>query len=82
MTEMVRRAATAVRAALVREAASASENVSCEAIARAVLEALREPTEEMVEAGVHSDIWNGVPVIARTVRLAWEEMIDAAIGGK
>jgi hypothetical protein len=51
--------------------------VTCEGIARAVLQALREPSEGMIEAGretecVHGDMNCGCDV-------SWSAMIDAAL---
>lgn len=50
----------------------------CRAIARAVLTAMREPTESMMAAGViESSNW-----MEDDCRECWQAMIDAALEGK
>lgn len=42
-----------------------------------VLAELESPTEAMLKAGIESDIWNGQPVIRRTVSEVFTAMIGA-----
>ncbi len=51
------------------------------AIARSLLPIIRahlEPTSEMVEAGINSDVWNGAPHITRQVREIYKAMLAAS----
>lgn len=54
-------------------------------MARAAIAAMREPTEEMLEAfhrDAHFEPENGVQIKCTTVDDAYRAMIDAALGGK
>ena len=49
--------------------------------ARALIPVIRahlEPTSEMVEAGLNSDVWNGVSHITRQVREIYAAMLAAS----
>ena len=72
MSEMLERLASAMQKSMDEQAATGVVRVH--KLARAVLRALREPTEEMLEAGreaaFHGDGLDG----------AFQTMIDAALG--
>lgn len=47
--------------------------------ARAAIEAMREPTEEMAEAGADKASHCDLPVGAIAMQVGWQAMIDAAL---
>ena len=52
-----------------------------ETLARSLLPVIRahlEPTSEMVDAGLNSDVWNGVSHITRQVREIYAAMLAAS----
>jgi hypothetical protein len=49
----------------------------CLSEARAVIEAMREPTKEMDLAGVHAESFRSLGLLK--VRHIWKDMIDAAL---
>lgn len=89
MSEMIKRATAAVSKALddhwdisLREFVEGYE----EACARAVIEAMREPTEAMIEAGMDADcrewrrnLGDRLPTVEECQANDWRAMIDAAL---
>ena len=72
MSEMIERIATVMRAAYVTDI-----NPHWNGVARAVIEAMREPTEAMAVAGAEwVDDGMALKTSAETV---WQAMIDAAL---
>jgi len=60
------------------------EDGDCERLATAALQALREPTEEMIEAGTNIELGDENGDLVSTieeVRRVWQAMIDAAAEG-
>lgn len=47
--------------------------------ARAAIEAMREPTEDMMRAIPHIDCWEQSHVYDHQIREGWRAMIDAAL---
>lgn len=78
MSEMIERVARAM-AALITEPGQHpdSQMPHCLALARAAIEAMREPTEAMLAWG---EQW-GLPSDPMGLK-RWQEMIDAALEGK
>ena len=85
-TEMVERVARALYAATPFKQAEGGYHEqsdvyrrSCLLLARAAIEAMREPTEAMVDAFV----WYGHgKTIGDVARIGWQSMIDAALSGQ
>lgn len=81
MIEKLARAVTAARALPGTKPVARTGDVD-RRVARAVLEALREPTPEMVEAG---SLWHGLPdspIALRAAREAYTAMIDSLLTEK
>jgi len=77
MNEMIERVAKAIK-----DSDSYQDYKDYKGYARAAIEAMREPTEEMIEAGggVISE-WNGdmTPATEAAAQIAWPAMIDEAL---
>ena len=71
MSSMIERVAQALQQEM--GAASSDEPASSFALARAAIAAMREPTEEMIDA------WARAP---GAIKGGWQGMIDAALEGK
>ena len=71
MSEMIERVAEAIAA---REALMYPSHFDAKALARAAIEAMREPTEEMVSAS-YGPRW-----AENEIEDKWGRMIDAALG--
>ena len=72
MSEMVERVARAVQPI----ADPGGHWTTCEDIARAAIEAMREPTEGMIQAGWTTNGYRG-----DMTKAEWSAMIDAALAG-
>ena len=68
---MVERVAQALRQEM--ETAAFNESIASFALARAAIAAMREPTQEMLDA------WLKAP---GAIKAGWQAMIDAALEGK
>ena len=73
MEGMVRTVAKAIKAKLIEQASSDGADIDCESIARAAIEAMREPTRDMSHFG-HGHWTDGKGAIS-----IWQVMIDAAL---
>jgi hypothetical protein len=71
MSTMLKRVAQALQQEM--ETAPFDEPPSSFALARAAIAAMREPTDEMIDA------WIGAP---GAIKEGWKAMIDAALDGK
>lgn len=79
---MVRRVAKALREDLRTQAANDSLVLDCEALARAAIEAMREPTPEMLQALAKRYSYHntGDEPYDGEARDYWQAMITAALG--
>lgn len=78
----VRDVAKVIKAALLEQAANGSPNIDCEAMARAAIKAMREPTRDMCAKG--GAAIDGLPDDDphdgfSTAAAAFHAMIDAAL---
>lgn len=73
MTEMIERVAKAIQSAL-SEGTPGRDPDRMERIARAAIEAMRDPTEAMIDKGYDHVDYGGTDIEA-----AWKDMIDAAL---
>ena len=79
MQDRLEAAEQALRAALERQKAASAGEPDCRALVVAVLRALREPSPEMLDAGVRVHELEGDRIdITPELRAIWQAMVDAA----
>ena len=78
MSEMIERVARAIWKKADEQYLGTEKMEDCDAIARAAIEAMREPTMEMIAAGAHGSGEDS----DRVAIGAWKEMIDAALSAE
>ena len=81
MESMVRKVAKAVEAALLDQAGNDSPNIDCVTIARAAIEAMREPSDAMISDGAFQ-IFRGERITEDDLAAAkrvWRGMTAAAL---
>jgi hypothetical protein len=78
VSEMVAKVALAIAGGVFGEASAHQYERSCQAAARAAIEAMREPTEEMLDAHLSLCIAADVEDVGN-LREAWQTMIRAAL---
>ncbi|TIR87338.1 MAG: hypothetical protein E5X05_01180 [Mesorhizobium sp.] len=71
MSDMIERVSAAIYQSLM-----GMREISTDTLARAAIEAMREPTEEMVEAGVRSE-WGGT--LGSRVANSYRDMVSIAL---
>ena len=77
MSEMVERVATAIQRTFKERGALQPSMQEARVMARAAIEAMREPTEEMVDAGFPAI--NNYPAPYNQMKFGYQAMIDAAL---